>query len=163
MTTWSLSEFLYLWPAELLLFVVAVVVSKKGRNIIPSKIMTLWSKGLLMSWYQCQYLHKFSKKFQTLRTKKPVILFWILNRFCFMPKTGLPPRSLFREKVAIGTFLQNQVLKGSLICVKSPYFRNSHWNHDTFKENFSVLPAFDKISDQLWDKLEKVLALKIAS
>ena len=39
---------------------------------------------------------------------------------------GLPLRSLFREKVAIGTFLQNQVLKGSLICVKSPYFTNFH-------------------------------------
>ena len=41
-------------------------------------------------------------------------------------KAGLPARSLFREKVAIGTFLQNQVLKGSLICVKSPYFTNFH-------------------------------------
>ena len=31
------------------------------------------------------------------------------------PPAGLPARSLFREKVAIGTFLQNWVLKGSLL------------------------------------------------
>ena len=41
---------------------------------------------------------------------------------------GLPPGSLFREKGAIGTFLQIEVLKGSLFCAKGPYF-------DIFYEN----------------------------
>merc|ERR1711911_345428 len=45
---------------------------------------------------------------------------------------GLPARSLFREKVAIGTFLQNWVLKGSLLWVKSPYFTISYENNAYF-------------------------------
>ena len=52
--------------------------------------------------------------------------------------TGLPPGSLFREKVAIGTFLQIWVLKGSLICVKGPYFTNFYeTNAMIYQENVS--------------------------
>ena len=47
---------------------------------------------------------------------------------------GLPLGSLFREKVAIGTFLQIWVLKGSLLCVKGPYFT-------IFNENNEYLPG----------------------
>ena len=51
---------------------------------------------------------------------------------------GLPAGSLFREKVAIGTFLQNWVLKGSLLCVKGPYFTNLYENNALiYQENVS--------------------------
>ena len=58
--------------------------------------------------------------------------------------SGLPAGSLFREKVAIGTFLQNWVLKGSLLWVKSPYFTTSYKNNAYFLgKSFQFLLLLD--------------------
>ena len=87
-------------------------------------------------------------KFTSKKNVLVLIVFLVLigiitvNAFMFRKiyewKTGLPLRSLFREKVAIGTFLQNWVLKGSLICVKSPYFINFYENNAyIYQENVS--------------------------
>ena len=69
---------------------------------------------------------------------------------------GLPARSLFREKVAIGTFLQNWVLKGSLLWVKSPYFTISYENNAFFlRKSFQFLLLLDLLLHVLKPEAQK--------
>ena len=75
---------------------------------------------------------------------------------CQDSKAGLPARSLFRERVAIGTFLQNWVLKGSLLWVKSPYFTISYENNAYFLgKSFQFLLLLDLLLHALKQEAQK--------
>ena len=75
-----------------------------------------------------------------------IFIHTLIQLALFMTAAGLPARSLFREKVAIGTFLQNWVLKGSLLWVKSPYFTISYENNAYFLgKSFQFLVAFESV------------------
>ena len=84
-----------------------------------------------------------------------------LNSLVF---AGLPARSLFREKVAIGTFLQNWVLKGSLLWVKSPYFTISYENNAYFLgKSFQFLLLSDLLLHILKPEAQKETELLIST
>ena len=76
------------------------------------------------------------------------------------PFAGLPPRSLFREKVAIGTFLPIWVLKGSLKHVKSPYFTNFYENNAYFPRK-SVTNFSHTFKRQIWRRMHPVGSLNL--